>query len=123
MSRKKKQTKKYKPRNEFRYNNSPVAKGHPNYIFGETETKYKSLGLTSNPKANIKNFPLKNNPDPNSDKCSYIQAKVLTSRKDYLINILEGWEFSKEDMSIIRHIKKDYKKKCKRNLKNSNKKR
>ena len=51
--RKKKSTRKYEPRNEFRYNNSPRAGGHPHFVFGETKTHYKSLVLTSHPKDDI----------------------------------------------------------------------
>ena len=123
MSRKKKQTKKYNPKNEFRYNTSPTAKSHPNYVFGETDTKYKSLGLTTHPKDNIQHFPLKKNPNPNDERASYVKGKVMTSRKDYLEKKLEGWEFCNEDMSIIRHIIKDYKRKCRRLRKKDNKKR
>ena len=43
MSRKKTQTRKYKPKNEFRYNHSNTAQGHPDYIFGETNAgKYRN---------------------------------------------------------------------------------
>lgn len=38
MARKRRYTKKYAPKNEFRINNSPVAKGHPAYIDKECET-------------------------------------------------------------------------------------
>lgn len=49
--RKNKQSRKYIPVSEFRYNNSPLAKGHPNYVFGKTRDgkKYKSFGITHSP--------------------------------------------------------------------------
>ncbi|MEG1790833.1 MAG: hypothetical protein RR033_03130 [Clostridia bacterium] len=121
--RKNNQTRKYKPLNEFRYNRSPTAGNHPNYVFGETPTKYKSVGLTTHPRENIKHIPLRKNPNPKEDRQSFVQNKVLTSRKNYLEERLDGWNFAREDMAIIRLIKKDYKKRTRRSKKKSNKKR
>ena len=110
MGRKKKDSRKYEPRNEFRVNNSPLAKGHVNYVFGETKTKYKSMGLTHTPKSNIKHIRLKQNPNPDDKRVSYLQPKVQTAKKSYYGKTLVGWNFCKEDQSIVRHYKKQYKK-------------
>lgn len=111
MGRKKKPTRKYKPKNEFRKNHSPATIGHPNYIFGETKTKCKSFGLTSSPKESEKYIKLTKNPEPNKDEDSYLKLKVFTSKKAYVEDTpLEGWAFAKEDMSIVRHYIKKYKK-------------
>lgn len=110
MSRKKKPTRKYKPRNEFRINNSPLAEGHPHYVFGETNGKYKSLGLTSTPVKGIRHVKLKKNPEPNNKDDSYLQMRVHTAKKKYYTEPLSGWKFSKDDMAIVRHRTKQYKK-------------
>ena len=111
MPRKKKQTRKYEPRNEFRINNSPHAGCHPQYVFGEKNGKYKSLGLTTSPRKDIKHVKLTKNPNPNDSRESYLQTKeVHTANKKYYSPILSGWMFALEDMGIIRHRTKKYKK-------------
>lgn len=119
MARQKnKQTRKYKPRNEFRYNNGPIAQGHPQYVFGETKSgKYKSLGLTKHPNDAHGNFPLSVNPNPKSDEQSFVQKRVHTGKKAYYAEPLENWKFAREDMPIIRHITKKYKKSTNRKAK------
>ena len=42
---------------------------------------------------------------------SYLQlTKPHTAKTDYYSDVLQGWTFSKEDMSIVRHRIKKYKK-------------
>ena len=118
MARKKKKSRKYIPRNEFRRNNSPLAQGHPQYVFGETDTgKYKSLGLTTHPDNEHAHYPLKVNPNPADTNQSYIQKRVHTAKKKYYTDPLPGWKFSKEDMAIIRLVTKKYKKSTNRKAK------
>lgn len=122
MSRKKKPTRKYKPRNEFRRNKSPLAENHPHYIFGEVNGKYKSLGLTRHPVEGIRHVKLKKNPNPNSSDDSYLQLRVHTAKKSYYGKPLEDWKFSKDDMAIVRHRIKQYKKSTNRKPKRGKKK-
>lgn len=123
MGRKKKPTRKFKPRNEFRKNHSPATIGHPNYIFGETKTKYKSFGLTSSPREEERCIKLSKNPNPNNTNDSYLKLKVFTSKKSYVEDTpLEGWAFAKEDMPIVRHFIKKYKKSTNRNKQRNKKK-
>lgn len=110
MARKKKPTRKYIPRKEFRKNHSPATIGHPNFVFGETKTKYKSLGLTTHPQDGERCVKLSKNPNPHSDEPSYLKLKVFTSKKDYMGEPLEGWSFDKQDMYVVRHTIKQYKK-------------
>lgn len=110
MARKKKQTRKYKPRSEFRFNYGPKAGGHPHYIFGETKTKYKSLGLTTTPKAAFRHVPLHKNPDLSSSDKSHLQLEVHSGQKKFYGKPLENWGFAKEDMPVVRHTIKAYKK-------------
>lgn len=110
MARKKKPSRKYKPKNEFRYNHSPLAKGHPHFVFGETDTKYKSIGFTRSPVSGIKHTKAAKNPNPKSNDDSYIQHRVHTARKSYYSEPLSGWTLSPEDRSLIRHLTKKYKK-------------
>ena len=109
MSRKVK-TRKYIPRNEFRYNNSPKAQGHPHYVFGETKTHYKSLGLTSTPKQDVPYYPLTRNPEQNNLERSYLQLDIHSANKKYYEKPLQGWSFAKDDMPVVRHTIKKYKK-------------
>ena len=111
MARKRK-TRKYIPRNEFRRNVSKSAQAHYNYVFGETKTHYKSLGLTTSPRDDIAHYPLTKNPNPNpkNKKTSYLQLKVLNTNKKYLPKVEENWAFAREDMPVVRHTIKKYKK-------------
>lgn len=119
MSRRRnKQSRKYKPRNEFRRNVSPMAKAHYNYVFGETSTHYKSLGLTTHPRNDIPHYPLNENPNPTDNRQSYLQLKVLSTNKKYLPIKEENWSFAKEDMPIVRLQQKKYKKSTNRKPKN-----
>lgn len=117
MARKKKPTRKYKPKNEFRYNNSRSGKGHPNYVFGETENKYKSLGLTTHPKEKYHYIKLPDNPDKSDKRYSYVEVKPKTASKRYYSEPLNDFKFSKNDMSIIRQLIKRYKKSTNRHKK------
>ncbi len=114
MARKKKKSRKYIPRNEFRYNKSPVASGHPHYVFGETDTKYKSMGLTHNPDEAGTKVPLLKNPNPKDTEKSYLKTNVTTAKKDYYSAPLPGWHFDKRDMPLVRLEIKKYKKSSKR---------
>ena len=117
MSWKKKYTRKYKPRNEFRYNNSPRADTHPHYVFGETKTHYKSLGLTSTPKKGVPYYTLTKNPEPNNTNKSHLQYAVHSANKKYYGEPLKGWKFAEEDMPVVRHTVKAYKKSTNRKSK------
>lgn len=118
MSRRRnKQSRKYKAKNEFRYNNSPTASGHPNYVFGETSTKYKALGLTHSPKENERYIPLSQNPNPLDKEKSNLKLKVITPKKTYMGEPMCDWSFSKEDMSKVRLLIKKYKRSTNRGSK------
>ena len=110
-ARKKKPSRKYIPRNEFRYNNSPEANGHPHYVFGEKGNRYLSLGITSHPKKEYPYYPLKQSPNPNNPSSNYIQKRVFNTKKKYYGPRKNGWFWTKEDMHTVRHIIKNYKKK------------
>ena len=87
-----------------------MAKGHPHYVFGEKGDKYKSLGLTTHPDKNIKHIELHKNPEPFNSAPSYLQFRVHTANKKYYAIPLSNWKFEKEDMDIVRHRVKEYKK-------------
>ena len=112
MARKKKQSRKFKPKNELRYNLSYTSNGHPEYIFGETNAgKYKSLSITHKPSPRSKYYELTENPDPCDDRKAYLRNNVRTgSPKYYSKEPLDGWAFSKIDQAIVRHRIKEYKK-------------
>ncbi|MBO5010549.1 MAG: hypothetical protein J6D20_07640 [Clostridia bacterium] len=110
IARKKKTTRKYNTRNEFRYNNSKEASGHPHYIFGEKNGKYYSLGITTHPKKEHPYYTLNKSPNPNSKDKNYVQRKIFRNKKKEYGKRQQGWSFDKSDMPIIRHITKSYKK-------------
>ena len=114
MARKKKPTRKYQPCNEFRRNISASSQGHFDYVFGETETQYKSLGLTMHPSREdkIPHYPLTKNPNPNDERQSYLRLKPHGTNKKYLPDEgkQEEWHFAPEDMPVVRHTIKKYKK-------------
>lgn len=110
MPRKRKESRKYKPLDEFRYNYSPSSAGHPDHVFGYKNGKYKSLGLTHTPKKKHKSTKLNYNPDPNDNRPSYLQHKVKTTQSRYMSEPLSGWMLHKDDRYIVRRITKQYKK-------------
>lgn len=110
MGRKKKETRKYVPRNEFRHNYSSLTDGHIHYVFGETKSKYKSMGLTHEPNIAYKQIRLSSNPNPSDPNPSYLEPNVKTFKKSSYGKPLSNWSFSKEDHAIVRHYKKRYKK-------------
>lgn len=111
ISRKRKPSRKYTPRNEFRINNSPHARSHPHYVFGQKGNKFKSLGLTSHPKKDIPHTKLTQNPEPNNPDDSYLQlTKPHTADIKYYSQPLPGWQFHQDDLPKVRHRIKQYKK-------------
>ena len=58
----------------------------------------------------MKHVKLKGNPNPADGTDAYLQLKVHTANKKYYGDPLQGWHFSGEDMSIVLHQKKKYKK-------------
>lgn len=110
MTRNKAKSRKYRPLDEFRTNKSPLAQNHYNYVFGETDTHYKSLGLTTHPREDIPHYFLSKNPNPNDGRPSYLQLKVLSTQKHYMKTVKRDWKFAKEDMPVVRHTIKKYKK-------------
>ena len=110
MARRKKKSRKYIPRSEFRRNLSKTAKAHYNYVFGETDTHYKSLGLTTHPNADISHYKLSKNPNPADKRYSFLQIKVLSTNKKYLPKVESDWSFAKNDMPVVRYVIKRYKK-------------
>lgn len=118
MARKKKQSRKYTPRNEFRQNHSPSARGHYDYVFGETSNYYKSIGLTTNENDKYPKYRLTKNPDPMSTDESYLRLKTRSTLKRYMPKIEIDWQFDEKDMPIVRRIIKTYKKSFNRKPKN-----
>ena len=114
MARKKKPTRKYTPRHEFRYCRANKAvhnkKAHPHYIFGEKDGYYYSLGLTTSPHDKFPFYYLSRSPNPNCKKPQAVQRKQFHEKAGlYDKKTLKGWAFNPFDMSIIRRIIKENK--------------
>ena len=120
MARKKKQSRKYIPMNEFRYPLMDTYREHPQYVFGKTRSgKYKSLGLTHTPDGKHSVIPLSENPNPRDKRKAYIGTNPHTlAEKDYDPKPKKNWKFAKKDKPIVRHIIKQYKKRTNRKPKN-----
>lgn len=99
--------KKYKAKNEFRYNKKTK---HPNYIFEDDGTNYAAVGLTHSSKTfGKKNMPLKDNPQRRKSKKAYV-------RNDYIIDTHQSFgkkrndfSFSKEDYPKVKSKIRKYK--------------
>ena len=103
--------KRYVVRNQFRYSKSQEAGYHPHYIFGETSNRYISLGLTTHPSKKMTVSKI-NSPNPNYNGDQYIQHKVFEMKKTAFKNKREkGWSFDQQDLPLIRHMKKSFKRK------------
>ena len=102
---------KLEPKNEFRYN---FNKRHKQYVFGETETKYKSLGITHEAETfGKKNMPLKDNPQKGKTEKAYIRNGIVSDKKRYYSEPIKNNEFSKDDMGNVKAKVRNYKKRQK----------
>lgn len=119
MARKKKPTRKYKPRNEFRYN---INAKHPNYIFevDEENNAWRAIGITHESETfGIKNAPLKVNPKRTDKRESYMRNGIVSGNHgDFSRKPMKNMKFSKEDMPNVKaKIRNDKKKRKKRTKK------
>lgn len=106
--------KKFKARDEFRYN---LDTKHPQHIFGEQGNTYYSSGITHEEKTfGKKNMPLKENPQKGKSDKAYIRnGTVKGNKKSYGKRTLKDFEFSPADKANVkskeRHAKKELRKK------------
>lgn len=115
LSRKRKQSRKYVPLNEFRVNRLDIYGRHPQYVFGRTHNgKLKSLGLSHTPDEKHKSHKLNVNPNPSDKKTAYIGETVHTVAENAYDSPKKGWRFSDTDKPLVRHIIKGYKKRTNR---------
>ena len=88
---------------------SYLPSGHPHIITKEEGKITHSIGLTSSPKrGHHKNIKLSKNPNPNSEKDSYLHDYLTEDySKNYRQNKkYENWSISKEDEEKIKIISK-----------------
>ena len=109
MARKKKPSRKYTPRNEFRYCFAESAGGkdnpHPHYIFGEHNGYYYSLGLTSHPHKKYTYERLSYNPNPSSRKKMAVLIDPFTEPiGEYDKKPKKKWKFHFKDLPIIQRL-------------------
>ena len=111
---KQKQRKKSSVRNEFRYNNQTK---HPNYIFEETNGKYRSLGIThSSSTFGKRNMPLEKNPRTGENKQAYIRNGIISDKKsNYSKKTIKNMKFSESDLKNTKSKIRNYKKTKKKN--------
>ncbi len=113
LKKRAKQKKQVKPKDEFRFNHDT---GHMNFVFGETEEEYKSVGLTSKETTfGKKNMPLEQNPKKGDSGKSYIRNGIISDNKrSYSEKTAKNYEFSKADKSNVKSKVRNYKKEQKR---------
>lgn len=104
-----KQKKKFVSRNEFRFNNNT---NHMNYVFGESNNRYYSVGLTTEDETfKKKNMPLKDNPHKGKTGKSYVRTGIISDRKQaYDKKPNKHWKFSKTDFPKVKSKIRNYKK-------------
>ena len=69
------------------------------------------MGLTTTYPANKRHYELHKNPNPKDNRTSYLLLdKPTTAGTKFYSEPLKGWSFAKEDMPIVRHRIKVYKK-------------
>ena len=108
--RKNNRTRKYTPKNEFRRNTGKSSAGHFEYVFGETETHFKSIPLTHSPDKTYKYYQLKENPNKADKNKAYLRLNTRSTNKKYFSKKMDDWKFFDEDMPVVRHTIKAYKK-------------
>ena len=88
-------------------------KYHPNYVFGETSSKYFSYGITESKKYDKKhnNYPLTKNPNRTRKYVSsYIHKKERSDIKDNYSEVYVNYSFYPKDKEFIDNkIDKKYK--------------
>lgn len=115
MTRKKKPSRKYMPRDEFRYNMGTTAHGHLQFVFGETRgQKFKAFGITHDAEDDRPKIPLSQNPDPKDAQPAYIRKKATTSPKQWFTRPQQGFRLSPDDRAVVRHLRKQYNKSANR---------
>ncbi len=79
--------------------------------------------MTTTRPTNVKYYTLSKNPNPRDERTTYLPAvKPHMAYKRYYSSTLKGWSFSDEDMPVIRHRIKKYKKSMNRPSKKQKKK-
>ncbi len=114
----KKNKPKFEPKDEFRFNNDTC---HPNYVFGKSGNRYKSMGLTHKEYTfGRRNMPLDKNPDKTDKDKAYIRNGIISSKvQNYGNKTLNNFEFSKEDKAKVKSKRRNYQKRLKRHKKTS----
>ena len=103
---------KLTPKNEFRFNNKTQ---HKNYIFAETDKKYRAVGLTTDSETfGKKNMPLSSNPQKGKTDKSYIRVGIINEYKNEFGRKLSNYAFSSADFKNVKAKIRNYKKKQKK---------
>lgn len=100
--------KKYKAKNEFRYNKRT---NHPNYIFEDDGTNYTAVGLTHSSKTfGKKNMPLKDNPQKGKSKKAYVRNGIIREKHRYFDIPTKKFSFSSQEYTNVKSKIRNYKK-------------
>ena len=109
-----------KSRNEIRHN---YITHHPNYVFYEDNSKYRSIGITHHPYYKVKNsgvfknMPLDENPEYGKSDKSYIRYGIISAKKKNYGKVLNDYKFSDSDFKKIKSKIRNYKNKIRKQKK------
>ena len=104
--------KKKRFQRHFRKFRNAQTTGHPQYVYGENDKKYKVIGITKAPQTNgIPNIPLSGNPEPHNASPAFIRPKPKTIDKGVENTRLKGWKFNNHDKMIVQSVIDSEKKK------------
>lgn len=111
-----KKKKKFRPKNEFRFNHDT---GHMTHVFLENDSEYRAVGLTTKEKTfGRPNMPLKKNPKRGGSGKSFARNGIVADNKrSFSSKTAKNFSFSPDDKANIkskeRHFKKEQKRKKK----------
>ncbi len=78
---------------------------HPTYVIDEKGNVYRYIGITHSDKTdNIKNVPLKKNPNSQDSRKAYLRPFVEEDEPKNFGRSYKKWSFSSEDKETVRSI-------------------
>jgi len=107
--------KKYKSKNEFRYNK---VTHHTNYVFEDDGFEFTAVGIThSDTTFGKNNMPLRNNPQKGKSAPAYIRNGFIRQSHDSFKKPRKNFSFSSDDFVNVKKKIRNNKKNRKKNKK------
>lgn len=80
----------------FRKFHEAVTQNHPQYVYGKSKKKYKTVGLTESAFTDTNNIPLDTNPEPGNTTQAYFLPRPNRIPIKARSKRLDGWGFKTE---------------------------